>query len=668
MQTLFYILFFFTPLVLWPRTSELFEFNKMIFVYILTCLIAVTWAIRIILKKKFIFRRTLLDIPLLIFLGSQVLSTVFSIDHRTSLLGYYSRFNGGLLSTISYILLYWAYVSNMDRKKTLNAIFYCLLPSALVVSLFGILEHFDINITCFLMGQGLKSCWIQDVQNRVFSTLGQPNWLATYLVALLPISNYKFLISNQIPNSKFPNLKSFLWLGISTFLFTTLLFTKSRSGLLGFAAADIVFWGFVLIKYKKQFLVQTIVLNSLFIILALFISSPFTVHRSPVTPPTGPALEVGGTESGTIRKIVWKGAVQIWRNFPITGSGVETFAFSYYKFRPVEHNLVSEWDYLYNKAHNEYLNLAATTGTFGILSYLYLIVIIFFVFLGKPDIFSVSLAAGFAGLLISNFFGFSTVSTQLEFFLFPAFAIVFKKGDENIKENNQTKVSGQQLFWILVSSLLGLLILYSIFAYWYADTRYAMGKSYNDQGSYVQGQTSLQNAIKYSPSEPIFHSELANSYTGIVLSLHELKKDNEALTLTDLAISESVKATALSPANVNLLRNRAGVLLKLASIDPKYLGPAKDTLISATQKAPTDAKLLYNLALIYMRTGEADESIKLLEKVIEEKSNYKDARYLYALILIDKGNANEAKNQLNYILEKIDPKDTNSQNLLKKIQ
>lgn len=659
MQILFYILFSVTPLILWPKTSELFEFNKMIFVYILTCLIAATWAIRITLKKKFIFRRTLLDIPLLIFLGSQVLSTVFSIDYRTSLLGYYSRFNGGLLSTISYILLYWAYVSNMDRKKTLNAIFYCLVPCALVVSLFGILEHFDINITCALMGQGLKSCWIQDVQNRVFSTLGQPNWLATFLVALIPVTFALILNSKKI--------KRVLLYLLGLLLFTTLLFTKSRSGLLGFVFADSIFWGYVLFKFRKKFLKEFLFFNVLFLVLFLVVKNPVTNNLSPITS-NAPALEVGGTESGTIRKIVWKGAVQIWLHYPITGSGVETFAFSYYKFRPVEHNLVSEWDYLYNKAHNEYLSLAATTGSFGILSYLYLIVIIFFVFLRKSDIFSVSLAAGFTGLLISNFFGFSTVSSQLEFFLFPAFAVTLGFGEERTVDSPKTKLNNTQKTFIVFSLFAITYTLFAISRYWYADTEYALGKSFNDQGGYIKGQTFLQNAIKYSPSEPIFHSELANSYTGIVLSLHELKKDNEALTFTDLAISESVKATTLSPANVNLLRNRAGVLLKLASIDPKYLGPAKDTLISATQKAPTDAKLLYNLALIYMRTGEIEQSIKLLEKTIEMKSNYKDARYLYALILIDKGNANEAKNQLNYILEKIDPKDTNSQNLLKKIQ
>ena len=579
MQILFYILFSITPLIFWPKTSELFEFNKMIFVYMMTTLIVAVWLSRCLAAKKFIFRRTLLDIPLLIFLGSQILSTIFSIDPRTSLLGYYSRFNGGLLSVICYSLLYWAFVSNMDRKKTLYAIRYTLI-SALMVSFIAILEHFNINITCALMGQGYSSCWVQDVQNRVFSTLGQPNWLATYLVALLPISNYKFLKS-----------KSYLWFGISILLFATLLFTKSRSGLLGLIFADLIFWGYVLLKYKKQFLVQAITLNSLFVVLFFVFKTPIPYNPSPITS-NAPALETGGTESGTIRKIVWKGALKIWQHYPILGSGVETFAYSYYQFRPVEHNLVSEWDFLYNKAHNEFLNLAATTGTLGILSYLYLIVVIFVIFLKKPDIFSVSLAAGFSGILIANFFGFSTVTTQLEFFLFPALAITLGV--------DKQRIGNSQKIYIVLFLFAITYPLYAIGKYWYADTLFAKG-----------GPSNLQKAITLSPNEPIFHSKLAE---------------------VSLSIPESQKAINLSPANVNLLRSQAGMLLKLAQIDPKYLGFAKNTLITATQMAPTDAKLLYNLALVYGRTGEMDESIRIIKKVLEMKPNYKEAQALYDTI------------------------------------
>ncbi|MBI1863656.1 hypothetical protein HYS03_00365 [Candidatus Woesebacteria bacterium] len=89
---LFNILFLITPFVVYSKTSELFEFNKMVFIYLLTILIVASWVIKMILEKKFIFKRTALDIPLLLFLLSQIISTLLSINPHTSIFGYYSRF------------------------------------------------------------------------------------------------------------------------------------------------------------------------------------------------------------------------------------------------------------------------------------------------------------------------------------------------------------------------------------------------------------------------------------------------------------------------------------------------------------------------------------------------------------------------------------------------
>ncbi|PIP52238.1 hypothetical protein COX09_02630, partial [Candidatus Beckwithbacteria bacterium CG23_combo_of_CG06-09_8_20_14_all_47_9] len=66
-----------------------------------------------------------------------------SIDRHTSIWGYYSRFHGGLLSTISYLTLYWAYAAFMtDKTKKAVAV---ILSTGLVVSLYGIAEHFGID-------------------------------------------------------------------------------------------------------------------------------------------------------------------------------------------------------------------------------------------------------------------------------------------------------------------------------------------------------------------------------------------------------------------------------------------------------------------------------------------------------------------------------------------
>ncbi|TAN35170.1 hypothetical protein EPN27_04380, partial [Patescibacteria group bacterium] len=107
-------LFFVTPLLMLPITSELFEFNKMLFIYLMTVVVLVAWTVRMIWHRKIILKRSLFDVFFILFLFSQLLSTIFSIDRHTSFFGYYGRFNGGLLSIISYMILYYAFVSNIS--------------------------------------------------------------------------------------------------------------------------------------------------------------------------------------------------------------------------------------------------------------------------------------------------------------------------------------------------------------------------------------------------------------------------------------------------------------------------------------------------------------------------------------------------------------------------
>ena len=114
----FYAIFLFVPLVLAGDTSELFEFNKMWLAFGLGIIIACSWIIKSIVQKRIAIQRTPLDIPIGLFILSQVMSTIFSWDQHISIWGYYSRFNGGLLSTILYIFLYYAFVSNVLMKES----------------------------------------------------------------------------------------------------------------------------------------------------------------------------------------------------------------------------------------------------------------------------------------------------------------------------------------------------------------------------------------------------------------------------------------------------------------------------------------------------------------------------------------------------------------------
>ncbi|MFV1917141.1 MAG: O-antigen ligase family protein [Patescibacteria group bacterium] len=721
----YYLLFFFVPLVLFPQTSELFEFNKIVLTYVLTLLIVSSWIVKMVIERKIIFRRTLLDIPLLIFLASQLLSTITSTDLRTSLLGYYSRFHGGLLSSISYSLLYWAYASNMDKKGTLKAIFISG-ASAILVSIYAVAQHLGID----------SEVWVQDVKNRVFSSLGQPNWLAAWLVVLMPLT-WAFSLSSKLPpgrrpsrvgdktqNSKLLYLFNnfWTWAGLSSLFFLVLLYTKSRSGLLGLGVAWVIFWTTVSWQKRKElkkFVKTFLIVNTALLLILAWEGSLWTPslqelinksksnaqsQMSQVAEPVGPALEVGGSESGDIRRIVWSGATDIWKNYPILGTGVETFAFSYYNFRPAEHNLVSEWEYLYNKAHNEYLNYAATTGTVGLIAYLILPVVFFYWSFriitnvkypintnDKLEIESwklvlIGLISGYASILVTNFFGFSVVPVALQFFLYPAMASVLASSKlpglakrSGAGKNQEPPASPSEAGYRLepgeagrarinilstgqkigvgLTIILASYFLILISRYWYADYLYAKGKLENDSENYTQARQTLIRAIDLSSREAIFWDELSQSSTKIAQILSEEGDDKRAQQFARSAISESGRAVKLSSINVNLRRNRASMFIKLSAIDQNYLALARDTLLEATELAPTDAKLFYNLALSYLRTGEYQKSIEILEQTIEMKKNYRDAWFALALVHIDEGEIEKARSELEYILTNIGPDD-----------
>src|SRR3989344_6972495 len=113
----FYALFLLVPLAFTSATSELFELNKMWLVWALTIIITSSWLIKMVFQRRILLCRTPLDIPIVLFLFFQIISTIFSLDPHVSLWGYYSRFNGGLLSIISYILLYYAFLSNFNPHE-----------------------------------------------------------------------------------------------------------------------------------------------------------------------------------------------------------------------------------------------------------------------------------------------------------------------------------------------------------------------------------------------------------------------------------------------------------------------------------------------------------------------------------------------------------------------
>ncbi len=637
-------LLFFLPITVVPITSEIFEFNKIVLVYLATAVITSLWLARMISEKKIIFKKTILDLPILAFIIANLASTTFSIDRNMSIFGYYSRFNGGVLSLISYSLLYFAFVSNLDKKQTI-LILKTIVASTILVLTYAILQKLGID----------KNIWIQDVQARVFSTFGQPNWLAAFLVITFPV-----VIAFSFKELK----KQKYYLALSLMYFLVILFTKSRSGLIGFMVANTTFWIKSAICHKEAVKPKLIITYHLLLaLIIIIIGTPWTPsiakffqRKSTIQETkTTTSLETGGTESGEIRKIVWKGAIEIWRNSPIFGTGPETFALSYFKFKPKEHNLTSEWDFVYNKAHNEYLNYLANTGVIGFFSYLLIISVSLIIMAKtskKENLLKSALLSGYLGFLITNIFGFSVVTTNLLFFLFPAFATTIDKEPE--KEKKETRSNPLLLVILLISSLL----IIQIIKYWQSDILYNQGKSLNKSKNYFEAKNNLEEAIKKSPYQPIYYEEISRSSIGMALVAYEQKKENLVTQFVNDAIKQINTAIKISPNNFFFRKTYSSIVIQLSLIDPNYQDDAEKALANLSEFAPTDPKIYYNLGLLYARKGEWQKAKEMLTKSIDLKPTYKEPRLAIATVYKKLSEKKKAQEELLFILEKIDPNDT----------
>jgi tetratricopeptide (TPR) repeat protein len=280
----------------------------------------------------------------------------------------------------------------------------------------------------------------------------------------------------------------------------------------------------------------------------------------------------------------------------------------------------------------------------------------------------IAMMSGFISIIITNFFGFSVVPVNLLFFLYPAFVVVLSRVEsENEQSHGLNNISSTQKSSLIIFSFFTLLLLYYISRYWYADILYNRAKGLENSGSLIERVESLNSAIKLSPHEAIYYDELASAFTTIALAYNNQKDSERALKYSENAFSAIQKAENLSPKNLNIIRNKARIGIMLSDIKSSYILEAKKALLEGISLAPTEAKLYYNLSLTYYRMNDIEMAIETLKKTIDLKANYKDARYAYAIILLERGDKSEAINQLNYILEKLDSRDANVKKALDEI-
>jgi putative inorganic carbon (hco3(-)) transporter len=359
---------------------------------------------------------------------------------------------------------------------------------------------------------------------------------------------------------------------------------------------------------------------------------------------------------------------------------VETFAYSYYSFRPIEHNLVSEWDFLYNKAHNEYLNYLATTGILGIGTYLLVILVFLYVSFKKilfkqksvETLLNLGLISGYISYLVQDFFGFSVVVIATLFYLIPAMFFVL---EDEVYSNNKLTYYLSKLSRIILKRPIYLkslnivcwaiciLILFKLFSFWSADTFYKKGLEQSEGGNPGKAYNYLRQALFLNSSEPLYKSELTYAAAAAAVAL-ETQDATKSAELKTEATNETEQLLKDHPKNVSFFRTAIRTYYQLSGLDPQYNEKTIEIIDRTIMLSPTDPKLYYNKALILGSQEKIKEGIESLLKTVELKPNYKEAFFTLGLFYEEVKDYEKAQEYMEKTL-KFDPTD---QEIIKKIE
>ena len=628
-----------TPLIFFSGNIEIFEVPKMHFVYLASTIILFSTLTKSAIEGKFLIPKNLPFFIFLIFLLIQIISTFTSIDKFTSISGYPSRLNGGLLSQFAYLAIFYAGLVNLNFEKAKKLLIAAVM-SALFVSLWGIAGHFGRDPSCLVLADTFTSdCWQEEFnpQLRIFSTLGQPNWLASYLVLILPFAiAFAMIFEKKL-------LKNF-FAASSIILFIALVMTTSRAGILGIFLAFVilaVFTGRGLLKDNFK-AVRIILLGFLAAILIfggfLFsrIGEIITNNQQPTTSnqsqqpnsPTAQSPNVG-TESSEIRLIVWQGAIAAFKKRPVLGFGPETFAYSYYLYRPLSHNQTTEWNFFYNKAHNEFLNYLATVGALGTFFYVAFLVSVFFVLFirqreeepGKKLLIAAGLGS-IAGYQTTILFGFSTVAAQTTMFL--AICAILCLANQNyleiqVKERLRIRFA-QGIF------LLGVIVLSFPIRLYFADLSWAKAKELESVNT-AKSLGAYQTAKNLSPIyNPFIESDFAYRQAVYANVLEDKSQSDKYVSEAD---RNAQKADKSAKSNLIVKRRIANTYLLLAKVDPIFEQKALDLGQDLLKLAPTDPQSYLTLAKIQVGIGQKEKAQETLTLALLLKPDYLEAQELF---------------------------------------
>lgn len=348
-------------------------------------------------KIKFYF----IDIILISIVFFSFISVIFAIDKRMAIYGAVGRYEG-LFSILYYLSLF--YLSTYVKPRYKKFVVGSILLGGIVESIYLMLQLSEFTS---IFNIKIVRAYFNYIYLSPSGFISNPNFFGTYMIICLSYAIGLFM------DNKYKIMGIDIVIIIIIFM-AGLLMCNTLSALVGLIVVLLYLFIYA-IKVKKIF-------KYIILIVILFLTT-FTIHKLDKTTLVKDLMRTahetkeiasGNVDDsyGSARMFIWKNTIRIIPKHFIHGAGIDNFRKAFDGGALINNNI------LYDKAHNELLQILITEGIFAFISYLLLYGNI--TFNGVKNSFinkKVYLILPIIGYLVQAFFNISVIEVAPLFFV-----------------------------------------------------------------------------------------------------------------------------------------------------------------------------------------------------------------------------------------------------------
>ena len=630
------------PLLFFNQTTEFYEVPKMAFLAVAVILILGLWVFSWIVNGKVTIIKTPLDIPLLVLLGVVLASTFTSVSRYPAIFGNITRIHGSAISYVVYVLLYFVTVSHLTSMGKIKSFLYVLYGSGVLVALLTLLSYFGLYLP------------FDFAQAANFTPTGSSFSTVAFLLMLLP-----WPLLSLINGGK--GLPTPFALGLAILFGVTVALTGSVTTLvvlLLVLVACVVFSGSRGIKGLTTFIIPVAVV--VFTLMLTYLPFPGNVVQ-----------QLGAKFPKEIQlplSISWKVSVSAFRDAPFIGTGPSTYLFNFTGYKPLEFNAKNYWNFSFDTAYNELLQVLGTLGILGLGA----VVIICLVVLGmarkgvgQDGVVAALSVSAVTAVVLMLVHSTTLVSFFVTLLVFAALMMVQESIREKVSElsiglkaatsnNRQFDLFPIILFVLfLVGAIPALYQTYKVVA---ADYYHRQALAQANKNGSVTYQF-LQKAESLNPYVDLYRVDMAQTNFALANAIVAQRSANQKgaqvnlsdtdkqtiQTLISQAIAEGRASVALSPRSARNWEVLASIYRNINGVAKNATTFSLDAYGRAIQLDPLNPTLRLNVGGIYSAAKNYDMASRFFTDAANLKADYADAYYNLALTLRDKGDVQNAK-------------------------